>query len=102
MSEPAKIRFETIERQFDLVGYWWFGGNWQAAVTKSDDGYRIRVLMSRTVRGADVTDKYDYFEIDADGVVRKSPRGYARDFNKLRVTGLDEAVAKYAEAGVSA
>jgi hypothetical protein len=102
MSEPLKIRFETIERQFDLIGYFWFDGTWQAAVTKDDEGYRIRVLMSRTVRGADTTDKYDYFEIAPDGIIRKSPRGYARDFNKLRMTGLDEAVAKYARVGETA
>jgi hypothetical protein len=99
MSEPITMRFETLERSFDLVGYWWFDGSWCAAVTKDDEGYRIRVLMSRTVRGADTTDKYDYFEIAPDGIVRKSPRGYARDYNKLRITGLDEAVAKYAQAG---
>ena len=99
---PITMRFEVIERQFDLIGYFWFDGSWQAAVTKDDDGYRIRVLMSRTIRGAETTDKYDYFELDADGIVRKSPRGYARDFNKLRITGLDEAVTKYARVGESA
>lgn len=90
---PFTIRFDSIEARFELIGYRWFDGAWKAAVIKKDDGTaQIRVLTSR--RGN--TDRYGYFEINADGVITASPRGHARDYNGARITGLDEAVAKYA------
>jgi hypothetical protein len=93
---PIQVRFVHIEREFELVSYRWFDGAWCPAVKREDDGtYRIRVLMSRTVRGANTTDKYDYFEIDADGIVTKAPRGYTSDFKGCQVTGLGDAAAKY-------
>lgn len=87
------IAFATIENRFELIGYRWFDGTWKAAVIKKGDGTaQIRVLTSR--RGN--TDRYGYFEINPDGIVTASPRGYARDYNGSRITGLDDAVAKYA------
>ncbi len=97
-AEPSSYRFTTIESRFELISYRWFDGSWCPAVRKNDDGtYSIRVLMSRVQRGASTTDKYDDFEISAEGIVTKSPRGYAKEFNKCHVKGLDEAVAQYAK-----
>lgn len=96
-TEQPCYRFTVIESRFELISYRWFDGSWCPAVRKNDDGtYSIRVLMSRVQRGASVTDKYDDFEINADGIITKSPRGHAKEFNKCLVKGLDEAVAQYA------
>jgi hypothetical protein len=96
-AEPITTTVEAIESEFELISFRWFGGKWCPAVTRKDDGtYQIRVLMSRITRGADVTDKYDYFELDADGVIVRSPRGYARTYNKLRVRDIADAVARFA------
>jgi hypothetical protein len=85
--------FASIERRFELIGYRWFDGTWKAAVIRKDDGTsQIRVLISR--RGN--SDRYGYFEINADGIITASPRGYARDYNGTRITGLDDAIIKYA------
>lgn len=94
---PVQIAFNRIEDRFKLAGYYWFDGSYKAPVTENENGgYQIRVLMGETTRGRDTTTKYDYFEIDADGVIVSSPRGYAKEFNKKQITGLTEAVAKYA------
>lgn len=96
-TEPTTTTVEAIENEFELISYRWFSGKWCPAVTRKDDGtYQIRVLMSRNVRGANITDKYDYFELDADGVITKSPRGYARAYNKIRVRDIGDAVARFA------
>jgi len=96
-AEPITISTESLEADFEFISYRWFNGKWCPAVSEKDDGaYQIRVLMGRTVRGADTTDRYDYFELDADGVITKSPRGYAKAYNKLRVRDIAEAVERYA------
>lgn len=96
-AEPITTTVAAIEGEFELVSYRWFGGKWCPAVGREADGtYQIRVLMSRITRGANTTDKYDYFELDADGVIIKSPRGYAKAYNKIRVRDIDEALARFA------
>lgn len=88
-----EIPFSRIDLAFSLASYW-FGTKWCPAVWRNDDGtYRIRVVKSQH-HGRTT---YDYFELAADGTVRVVPRGYARDYKPGRVTGLDEAVATYAE-----
>jgi len=93
---PVQIGFERIENRFQLAGYYWFDGSYKAPVIEKDGGYQIRVLARETTRGRNTTTKYDYFELDADGIIVSSPRGYAKEFNRKQVTGLTEAVAKYA------
>jgi hypothetical protein len=93
-----EIPFAHIERQFELASYW-FGGKWCPAVDSNDrGGYQIRVLKGETRAGSNTTTTYDYFYLAEDGAVLTAPRGYARYFKPGRVTGLDEAVARYAEA----
>jgi hypothetical protein len=90
---PFTIRFERIEDRFELISYRWFDGSLKPAVIRKDDGtYQIRVLTSRTAK----TDRYGYFETDADGLITAAPRGHAKDYKGGRITGLDDAVAKYA------
>jgi hypothetical protein len=85
------IPFEQIERQFTLAAY----GPGRPAVSESrSGGYWIRVVMSDRVGGNSST--FGYFRLDADGTVTEAPRGYARDYRPGRITGLADAVAKYA------
>jgi hypothetical protein len=97
-AEPATISVKVIEADFELVSYRWFDGSWHGAVFEKTGGYEIRVMMTRSITnfGRDKAETYDYFELDADGVITKSPRGYARGYNKLRVRDIADAVTKYA------
>ncbi len=95
-TEPITIGMDSIESEFELVSYRWFDGKWCPAVFEKDGGYEIRILAGRSYRGRDVIDRYDYFELNAEGVIVKSPRGYAKAYNKLRVRDIADAVAKFA------
>jgi hypothetical protein len=99
---PVQIAFERIEDRFDLAGYYWLDGSYKAPVAEKDGGYLIRVQMGETTRGRDTTTKYDYFELDADGIIVSSPRGHAKEFNRKQVVGLGEAVVKYAAPDANA
>ena len=96
-----EIPFAQVEYDFHLAGYW-LGSGWHPAVKSTERGYRIRVLKSETRSGISVSTTYDYFELDADGMVRVAPRGWAKDYKPGRITGLDEAVVKYTLPEVSA
>lgn len=89
--EPRTFTVDDIRTAFGLKGYW-FGPKWCPAVQrKSDGGYRIRVVKSVTVTGANRHYSYDYFEIDADGTITSAPHGYAKDWKPGRVTDVAEA-----------
>jgi hypothetical protein len=98
-TDPIITTLAAIEDEFELVSYRWFDGKWCPAVYGGTVGYGIRVLMSRRTSnlGRDTQESYDYFELDADGVITKSPRGYAKAYNRLRVRDIDDAVTKYAQ-----
>lgn len=87
----AEIPFARLERQWDLVH---FGSS--RAVGREGDGFYIRVLVGEVRRGDALTSKFDYFRLDADGTVRVAPRGWAKVYRPGRITGMDEAVARYA------
>lgn len=99
MAKPLReFPFSMIERQFRLASYWW-GDLWCPAVDeRNSGGFLIRVLKSERRSAGSVSVGYDYFETDDDGVIQLAPRGYARDFKPGRITGLAEAVQKYATA----
>jgi len=93
------ITIAELKARFELVSYRWFDGRWCPAVYGGTVGYGIRVLMSRSITnsGRDTQDTYGYFELNADGVITKSPRGYAKTYNKTRVRDIADAVTKYAQ-----
>ena len=102
MPKPVPtIPFGRIERSFELASYW-FGNTWCPAVVAKENGYRIRVIKSETLSGSSRNVTYDYFELAADGTVLVAPRGYARDYKPAQITGLDEAVTRYATAPADA
>lgn len=92
---PREIPFSEIESRFKLAAYW-FGEKWCPAVCEKNGGYSIRVSIHDYYSGDTRHTKFDYFYLDADGLVTTAPRGYARDYKPGQVTGLAEAVAKYA------
>lgn len=102
MAKPImNIPFTAIENNFELGSYW-FGTKWCPAVIAKDDGYRIRIVKTETLTLDGRNTTYDYFTLDADGTVLTAPRGYARDYKPARITGLDQAVIRHADAPAGA
>lgn len=98
--KPAEVSFERIERTFRLASYYW-GGAYKPPVFRSGAGFGIRVLARQTSTLRTTSTSYDYFEINADGIVTASPRGWAKEFNRKQITGLAEALEKYATPDAS-
>ena len=94
--EPREISFAEIRAAFVLAGYWW-GNKWCPAVDTNDGGgYSIRILRWENRNGVNVSTTYDYFELDADGLILAAPRGYAKDFRPCRVTDIAEVAKQFA------
>ena len=93
--EPRSITLAEIEQRFELGAYW-FGDKWCPAVVKTGRGYRIRVVKSETLGANTRNTTYDYFDLDADGLITVAPRGYARDYKPGRVVDIAAAVERYA------
>ncbi|MBQ1061310.1 hypothetical protein [Micromonospora sp. C41] len=91
--KPRQISIDEISRWFPLdQASYWFGETWCPAVDRHGSGYRIRVV---TQDDTTVT-KFDYFELDADGVITTAPRGYAKDFKPGQVFDVAAAVERFA------
>lgn len=95
--EPRAITITEIEDDFDLTNAsYWFGGTWCPAVDHRGAGYAIRVVKSLTISGANRNFTYNYFELDAEGLITVAPRGFARDYKPGRVVDIKAAVERYA------
>jgi hypothetical protein len=94
--EVREIPFSQIEQNFHLAAV--EESVAVGRISRPKGGYYIRVVMSMSTAGGDVTTKYGYFYLDADGTVISTPRGYAKDYKPGRVTGIEDARAKYAAA----
>jgi hypothetical protein len=96
--EPRTVHFEEIERNFMLRPMTAFNPP-LPPVVKSATGWRIRVLTSMSYNSVgEVTENYDYFEVDVDGSILSAPRGHAKEFRPGRIP-LPELLAaqtKYA------
>jgi hypothetical protein len=101
-SKPARvIQFAYIQQEFKLAPLALFGTVHPAVAYKDGEGYSIRVAVSHSRNHlGDVTEKFDYFYLDAEGTITEAPRGYAKDYRpgRIPVEELDAAVARYAEA----
>ena len=100
--EPREFTLAEIAASFDVGGasYWW-GDRWSPAVHRKDSGgYGIRFIKSKTVSGRDhdpyTTLTFDYFELDADGLITRVPRGFARDYKPCRVVDIAAEAERYA------
>jgi hypothetical protein len=94
--KPRAITIDEIERYFRLAdASYWFGDKWCPAVhERKDGGYAIRVHTSERRSGNSLN--FDYFYLDADGVITTAPRGFARDFKPGQVADIQTAVARFA------
>lgn len=92
--EPRVITVAEIEQRFQLASYW-FGERWCPAVHRNSDGYGIRVIRSITRSGASEQVSYDYFELDAHGVVTTAPRGFAKEYKPGQVADIETWVERY-------
>jgi hypothetical protein len=93
--EPRVITLAEIEQTFELASYWW-GTKWCPAVERTERGFHIRFIKSLVINGADQRHTFDYFELDADGVITVAPRGAAKDWKPGRVVDIEAAVARFA------
>lgn len=92
--QPRDITLAEIEQSFELASYW-FGEKWCPAVHRTSRGYGIRFLKALVVSGDNQHMSFDYFELDADGVVTTAPRGYAKVFKPGRVVDIEAIAARY-------
>jgi hypothetical protein len=95
--KPRDITVAEIEQAFDLASYW-FGVKWYPAVHETAQGYGIRVIKSQSFSDINRSYTYDYFKLDADGVVTTAPRGFAKDYKPGRVVDIEAALARFANA----
>lgn len=98
MKQPRNIRFIEIERAFrvDEASYW-FGAKWCPAVDRKADGsYLIRIVSRASRSGNSSHIGFDYFYLDADGLITTAPRGFARDYKPGRVVDIAEVVDRFA------
>lgn len=99
---PRDIKLSEIEASFELESYWW-GVTWCPAVQRKDSGsYVIRIVRNRTLSGSAENVNYDFFELDADGLISIAPRGYARQFKPCRVVDIEAAADRFAEPAATA
>jgi hypothetical protein len=83
----AEIPFALIEDQ-------WQPSPLDPFITRDGDDYVINVLAFVSLVPAEI--RVDSFRVASDGTVLSAPRGYAREYKPGRITGMDEAVARYA------
>ena len=74
-----------------------FFGGLKSAVFKKENGtYGIRIKTGESWRGKNVTENWDYFDLDEVGLITTSPRGHAKEFNKkVRIIDIEDAVEEY-------
>ncbi len=96
--EPRAIPFVEIEREFRLDdASYWFGTQWCPAVAdRKEGGYLIRIVARVSQSGSNAHIGFDYFYLDADGLITTAPRGYARDYKPGQVIDIDAAVQRFA------
>ena len=77
-------------------------GTFSPAVFKREKGYCIRIIEGQVIRGNNTTMQWNYFDLDEAGMIIKSPRGMAREFNKkVRITDIDQAVESHKDVVIN-
>jgi len=95
LQNPRTIPFTHIEQRFQLAqpGF----GTTNPPVLKTPNRYLIRVVTTHHTKNGDYQ-TWEYFKIRPDGVIIEAPSKHSKEFTqRVRVTGLDEAVQKYAK-----
>jgi hypothetical protein len=92
--EPRTVTLTEISETFHVVAM----GDHPPIGRRSDgNGWYVRVLVTSRRRGGYVTDRYEYFYIDDQGLITEAPRGYAKDYRpgRVPVDQLEAAVERY-------
>ncbi len=77
-------------------------GKFSPAVFKNDNGYGIRIKTGESWHGTNTTYEWNYFELDATGLIISSPRGLAKEFNKkVRITDIEKQVEEYKDKTIN-
>lgn len=95
--EPRSIPFAVIEREFRLDdASYWFGATWCPAVHhRKEGGYGIRIVTRASQSGRSTHIGFDYFYLDADGLITTAPRGFAKEYKPGRVVDIAQAVERF-------
>ena len=97
MIKVQEVKLSYLEHQFQLASYT-FSGEHCSPVNKGKYHYSIRVLGGQNINynSGTTSTKWDYFETTKEGLITKSPRGYAKEYNKkIRITDLDKRIEEY-------
>ncbi len=87
-----EITFDEFSYKHKLSSMRVFG-KFSPAVFKNDNGYGIRIKTGESWHGANTTYEWDYFNLDATGLITSSPRGLAKLFNKkVKITDIEKQV----------
>lgn len=102
--KPRVVTIAEIERYFRLTdASYWFGATWCPAVhERKEGGYAIRVHTSERRSGATLSTNFDYFYLDADGVITTAPRGFAKEFKPGRIADIKTQVERFATPDLTA
>lgn len=96
--KPRIVTIAEIERHFAIEdANYWFGGQWCPAIhERKGGGYAIRVQTSERRSGNSLSMNFDYFYMDADGVITTVPRGFARVFKPGQIADIKTWVERFA------
>ena len=74
-----------------------FLGGLKPAVFKKENGtFGIRIKIGESWKGNNISSNWDYFELDNNGLIITSPRGYAKQFNqKVKIIDIEKMVEEY-------
>ena len=59
-----------------------------ACINKAKTSIRIQTGYSQ--RGVNITTSWDYFELNENGIITKSPRGLTKQYKGVKVLGLEK------------
>ena len=69
-----------------------FGKQFYAVWEDTEGNYNIRIIKSL----GHTRKEWEFFELDKTGLILKSPRGMAKQFNKkIRITNMKEMLEEY-------
>ncbi len=87
-----EIKYEEFPLLKYLASYNVMGCQSNAVHKNEGGGYGMRIVKSLGYQRRE----WEYFELDDTGLILKSPRGMAKQFNKkIRITNMDEMLKEY-------
>jgi hypothetical protein len=70
---------------------------------KEGGGYSIRILVSssQNFRSGGVSNSWDYFTTDAEGVITQCPRGMTKEFKGWKIRDIEAKVEEYKDKRIN-